>query len=57
MKTFGLITVEFQKVMGSSPLIPFDEWVELSGEKKQEDYINTVLKKICQICIYKQKWK
>lgn len=43
MKTFGLITVEFQKVMGSSPLIPFDEWVELSGEKKKEDYINTVL--------------
>lgn len=36
MKTFALITVAIQKVMGSSPLIPFDEWVELIGERKQE---------------------
>jgi len=35
MTTFALITVEIQKVVGSSPLIPFDEWVELIGERKE----------------------
>lgn len=41
MKTFALITVEIQKVMGPLPLIPFDEWVELIEERKWEIYINT----------------
>lgn len=41
MTTFALITVEIQKVMGSLPLIPFDEWGELIKEKKWELDINT----------------
>ena len=36
MRIFALITVEIQKVMGSSPLIPFDEWVELIEKENKK---------------------